>query len=98
MLKLFFSNDDGPSYADKLCVFMMSLYLLADVASGFTVLQLGMDLKLSLLYKLPLTGLVLLLVLKLDPRYFIFLCLLLAILLMGPVLQLLSEADTFFYQ
>ncbi len=97
MLKHFFSNDDGPSYADKLCVFMMSLYLLADVAAGFTVLQLGVDLKLSLLYKLPLTGLVLLLVLKLDPRYFIFLCILLAMLLMGPVFQLLSYADTFFF-
>ncbi|WP_462164575.1 O-antigen ligase family protein [Pseudoalteromonas xiamenensis] len=73
---------------------MMSVYLLADVAAGFTVIQLGIDLKLSLLYKLPLTILVLILVLFMDVRYFVGLCGLLFLLLLGPVCQLIATTNS----
>ncbi|WMN61196.1 O-antigen ligase family protein [Pseudoalteromonas xiamenensis] len=73
---------------------MMSVYLIADVAAGFTVIQLGIDLKLSLLYKLPLTILVLILVLFMDVRYFLGLCGLLFLLLLGPVCQLIMNTNS----
>ncbi|RXE95215.1 O-antigen ligase family protein [Pseudoalteromonas sp. PS5] len=93
MLKQFFVSNEAPSLAHKLCLLMMSIYLLADIAAGFTVIQLGVNLKLSLLYKLPLTVLILVLVLLLDARYFVALLSLLAILLIGPIFQLANEAD-----
>lgn len=93
MLKQFFVSNELPSLAHKLCLLMMSMYLLADIAAGFTVIQFGINLKLSLLYKLPLTVLVLILVLLLDARYFVALCGLLILLLTGPILQLATKAD-----
>ncbi|MCK8132658.1 O-antigen ligase family protein [Pseudoalteromonas sp. 2CM28B] len=86
-----------PSFLHKLCLIMMSLYLLADIASGFFVIQLGIDLKISLLYKLPLTALVFILILSLAPKYFLALCCILTTLLLGPVLQLLSKANFTFF-
>ncbi|MEI8623695.1 hypothetical protein P4S67_04060 [Pseudoalteromonas sp. B137] len=76
---------------------MMSLYLLADIASGFAVLQLGIDLKISLLYKFPLTLLIFALVFNLNPKYFLALCCTLALLLLGPLIQLASKADVSFF-
>ncbi|MBE3672551.1 hypothetical protein PPAR_a2643 [Pseudoalteromonas paragorgicola KMM 3548] len=100
MLNHFSSSDtnvEQPHYAHKLCLIMMSLYLLADIASGFAVLQLGIDLKISLLYKLPLTLLIFALVFNLNPKYFLALCCTLALLLLGPLIQLASKADVSFF-
>ncbi|NOU51793.1 hypothetical protein HG263_14745 [Pseudoalteromonas sp. JBTF-M23] len=91
------SSQSEPSMAHKICVLMMSIYLLADIASGFTVIQLGVDLKISLLFKLPLTILIFTLVFVLNPNYFTVLCSVLGFLLIGPVLQLLSKADLAFF-
>lgn len=98
-MSFFRSNNilQGPSLAHKLCVLMMSAYLLADIASGFMVIQLGIDLKISLLYKFPLTMLVFSLVFILNPKFFLLLCCLLAALLFGPVYQLTTKADVSFF-
>lgn len=90
-------SEKQPSFAHKLCLIMMSLYLLADIASGFFVIQLGIDLKISLLYKLPLTTLVFILIFILEPKYFLALCCMLAALLIGPVMQLTSKASLSFF-
>lgn len=97
MIRRLFISDEQPAFAHQLCLFMMSIYLLADIASGFTVLQLGVDLKISLLYKLPLTMLIFSLVFILDPKYFLALCFMLVALLAGPIIQLASKADLSFF-
>ncbi|KAF7775465.1 hypothetical protein PCIT_a1662 [Pseudoalteromonas citrea] len=93
MLKSLILREEQPGTLHVLICYAMSLYLLADIASGFTVLQLGIDLKISLLYKLPLFCTLLLLLLTLNAKYFLYMMVLFFVLTLSPTIQLLSRTD-----
>ena len=48
------SIGDFDKFWYQVAFFMMSFYLLADMLTGFSIIYLGVDLKISLLYKIPL--------------------------------------------
>lgn len=77
----------------QVAFFMMSFYLLADMLTGFSILYLGVDLKISLLYKTPLFFLLLVLTIRLNAtRVLIFLGLLF-FSLSGPFLYVFRTGE-----
>lgn len=72
---------------------MFSIYLLVDSLTGFSRLYLGQDLKISLLFKLPLLVLLLCFVLVLNRRLALLLMCLVAIFLIAPLRQIVLHAD-----
>lgn len=69
-------------------VWMLSSYLLADIVSGFFVIQVGIDIKFSLLYKMMLFVLLLAMVARYQFTVFVALLMLMCLLLAGPVVEL----------
>jgi len=74
-------------FLHRLILWMMSFYLLADIASGFFVLQIGIDLKLSLIYKLVLFILLLSMIARYQFTTFLILWCVIAILLLSPTVE-----------
>ncbi|WP_057830667.1 O-antigen ligase family protein [Colwellia sp. TT2012] len=75
-------------FCHYIIVWMLSFYLLADIASGFFVLQLGIDLKISLLYKMVLFVCLLLMIARYQFNVFIVLLSIITLLLVSPVAEL----------
>lgn len=75
-------------FCHHIIVWMLSFYLLADIASGFFVLQLGIDLKISLLYKMVLFVCLLLMIARYQFNAFITLLFIISLLLVSPVVEL----------
>jgi hypothetical protein len=71
----------------QLVILMMSLYLLADMAAGFTVIYLGVDFKISLLYKLPILGILLFLLSKIDIKALLLITGAVLFFFIGPLYQ-----------
>ena len=69
-------------------VMMLCGYLLADIASGFAVIQLGIDLKISLLYKMPLFILLMVLLCRYQFKTFIALLGMILVLFVSPAVEL----------
>jgi len=67
---------------------MLSGYLLADIISGFFVLQLGVDIKFSLLYKMLLFVFLLLMIARYQYKLFVALLVTICVLLISPVAEL----------
>ncbi|MDP5211689.1 O-antigen ligase family protein [Pseudoalteromonas tunicata] len=88
---------DGVTFMHHIAVWMMSCYLLADVISGFFVIQFGIDLKVSLVYKIPLFMIVFSLIMRLSLKSFFWLLLCIWILLLPPALQLFKKTDISFF-
>lgn len=66
-------------------VWMMAGYLIADMLSGISVIYLGIDLKVSLIYKTPLFGLLLLLVGRYNFKLMLAILAVMVLLMVGPV-------------
>lgn len=75
-------------FCHHIIVWMLSFYLLADIASGFFVLQIGIDLKISLLYKMVLFVCLLLMIARYQFNAFIILLFIISLLLVSPVVEL----------
>lgn len=73
----------------QLVILMMSFYLLADMGAGFSVIYLGIDLKISLLYKLPILGILFYLLSKSDIKGLLFIMGLVFLFFIGPFYQLM---------
>ncbi|QYJ74039.1 O-antigen ligase family protein [Shewanella sp. FJAT-52076] len=71
-------------YLHYLVMVMMCAYLLADMMSGFTQIYMGLDLKISLIYKTPLFALLLLLIARYHLGWAVGLLVTLMLLLIGP--------------
>ena len=56
---------------NRIIIFLLSFYLLIDATNGFLTLRLGLDVKLSVLYKSVILLLVIIAVIKNKPRYLI---------------------------
>lgn len=56
----------------QVAFFMMSFYLLADMLTGFSIIYLGVDLKISLLYKTLFFFILLVLLFKLNPKLTVY--------------------------
>lgn len=68
-----------------LAMWMMSGYLIADMFSGISVIYLGVDLKISLIYKTPLFALLLLLLGRYNFKLMLIIIAVIMILMAGPV-------------
>jgi len=66
-------------------VWMMAGYLIADMLSGISLIYLGIDLKVSLIYKTPLFGLLLLLVGRYNFKLMLAILAVMVVLMVGPV-------------
>lgn len=64
---------------------MMAVYLVADMLSGMSLIYLGLDLKISLIYKTPLFGLLLVLVGRYHFKLMLAIMCMIALLMIGPV-------------
>lgn len=81
-------HDQRVVFCHHIIVWMLSFYLLADIASGFFVLQIGIDLKISLLYKMVLFVCLLLMIARYQFNVFIVLLSVISLLLVSPVVEL----------
>jgi hypothetical protein len=81
-------HDRRVVFCHHIIVWMLSFYLLADIASGFFVLQIGIDLKISLLYKMVLFVCLLLMIARYQFNVFIVLLSIISLLLVSPVAEL----------
>lgn len=81
-------HDKRVVFCHHIIVWMLSFYLLADIASGFFVLQIGIDLKISLLYKMILFVCLLLMIARYQFNVFIVLLAIISLLLVSPVAEL----------
>jgi len=81
-------HDQRVVFCHHVIVWMLSFYLLADIASGFFVLQLGVDLKISLFYKMVLFVCLLLMIARYQFNVFIVLMFIISLLLVSPVAEL----------
>lgn len=68
-----------------LVMWMMAGYLIADMLSGVSLIYLGLDLKISLIYKTPLFGLLLLLVGRYNFKLMLVILSVIVLLMIGPV-------------
>ncbi|MBL4910775.1 MAG: O-antigen ligase family protein [Alteromonadaceae bacterium] len=84
-------------YLHYITVWMLSAYLLIDIMSGFFVIQFGVDLKLSLLYKMPLFVLLMLLISRYQFKLFILLLFSILLLLIGPTAELFRRPIVSFF-
>ncbi|QIR15105.1 O-antigen ligase family protein [Shewanella aestuarii] len=80
-------------YLHKLAMWMMALYLLADMASGFSVIYIGMDLKISLLYKMPLFILLMILIARFNLGSSLFILATLLFFLLGPLVIFFKKVN-----
>lgn len=76
---------------------MMAVYLLADMMSGFTLITFGLDLKISLIYKIPLFLFLALLIARYNFRWFLGILGILGILLIGPTTKFFQYVDLSIY-
>ncbi|MFC3033106.1 hypothetical protein ACFOEE_11285 [Pseudoalteromonas fenneropenaei] len=90
-------KNNNPSILHSIVMLLLSFYLLADVVSGFAVLQLNIDLKISLAYKLFLTLILLFLIFVLNFSYILFFLVILSYYLLAPALQVLKGSDIAFF-
>lgn len=81
----------------QLVTLMMSVYLLTDMISGFFVINLGIDIKASLIYKTPLFLLVLILVAKFNVAMLNLLLLLVVVFFSGPLYQFYHHGNLSFF-
>ncbi len=72
----------------KIILWMLSCYLLADIISGFFVIQIGVDIKFSLLYKMLLFVFLLIMIARYQFSLFISLLSIMCLLLLSPVAEL----------
>lgn len=72
---------------------MMSFYLLVDMAAGFSVIYMGIDLKLSLIYKLILLFLVLIIIGQYNLKYLLIITCSTLIFSIGPSYQFLKQSN-----
>lgn len=81
----------------QVAFFMISFYLLADMLTGFSILYLGVDLKISLLYKTPLFFLLLVLTFRLNAiRVLVFIALLF-FSLSGPLYTVFKTGEAEYF-
>ena len=78
----------------QVAFFMMSFYLLADMLTGFSILYLGVDLKISLIYKIPLFFLLLVLTIRLNATRVLIFISLLFFSLSGPFWYVFKTGET----
>jgi hypothetical protein len=71
-------------------MWMMSGYLLADMLSGVSLIYLGLDLKVSLIYKTPLFGLLLVLIGRYQFKLMLAIISVIMVLMIGPVASYFS--------
>lgn len=71
----------------QLASLMMSLYLLTDMLSGFSIIYLGVDIKASFIYKMPLFILILFLIASFNCTLFCQLLALILLMFIGPFFQ-----------
>ena len=71
----------------QIAAWMICLFLAADMASGFSIIYLGVDLKISLIYKVPLFALILVLIASYEPRQFLTLVSFILFSFIGPLVQ-----------
>ncbi len=90
ILNLSFGSFDKFWY--QVAIFMMSFYLLADMLTGFSIIYLGVDLKISLLYKTPIFFLLLILVMSNKPKLGVGILSLLLFFLIGPIFTFLDNS------
>lgn len=81
----------------QLAIIMMSLYLLTDMLSGFSIIYLGLDIKASLIYKVPLLILILGLIARSNILQFNFLLFFIIITFIGPLYQFYKYARLDFF-
>ncbi|MCG7566504.1 hypothetical protein MHM95_09395 [Pseudoalteromonas sp. CnMc7-15] len=62
------------------------------MASGFSIIYLGVDLKISLIYKVPLFALILVLIASYEPRQFLTLVSFILFSFIGPLVQFFDYA------
>lgn len=85
------------NFLSELAVMMMSFYILADMLSGFSIIYLGVDIKASLIYKMPLLILILALIARSNINLFNLLLLFIVIMFVGPFFQFLDHARADFF-
>ncbi|TGV19306.1 hypothetical protein E5N72_04155 [Pseudoalteromonas sp. MEBiC 03607] len=85
------------NFWSQVAVAMMSLYILADMFSGFTIIYLGIDIKASLIYKVPLLVLILGLIARSDANIFNMLLLFIVISFIGPFFEFMEHARSDFF-
>lgn len=71
----------------QLAILMMALYLLTDMLSGFSIIYLGIDVKASFIYKVPLFVLILFLIASFNAVLFCRLMALIILVFIGPFFQ-----------
>ncbi|MAC84980.1 MAG: hypothetical protein CL624_12700 [Arcobacter sp.] len=81
----------------QLAVAMMSVYLLTDMLSGFSIIYLGIDIKASLIYKVPLLMLILSLIAQENILKFNILLFLVILIFIGPLYQFYEHARLDFF-
>ncbi|GAB0111522.1 O-antigen ligase family protein [Pseudoalteromonas distincta] len=81
----------------QLAVALMSLYLLTDMLSGFSIIYLGVDIKASFVYKVPLLMLILGLVAQQNMLKFNILLIFILLIFIGPLYQFYGHARLDFF-
>lgn len=71
----------------QLAILMMALYLLTDMLSGFSIIYLGLDIKASFIYKVPLFILTLFLIASFNAVLFCRLLVFILLVFIGPFFQ-----------
>lgn len=71
----------------QLVVYMMSFFILADMLAGFSVIYIGIDLKVSLLYKMPIFILSIILIGKYNVKWMLLIISSIFIFFIGPFYQ-----------
>lgn len=77
----------------QLSTWLMALYLLADMASGFFVIYYGIDLKISLIYKTPLFIILIVIIGRYDLRMTLFIISLTLLFFIGPGYQFIKHSN-----
>ncbi|MFT5758753.1 MAG: hypothetical protein ACI9LM_003501 [Alteromonadaceae bacterium] len=80
-----------------LVVWMLSIYLLIDIVSGFFVIQLGIDIKVSLLFKTLLFLILITLIARYKFKYFLLLFFSILLFSIAPVVELFRLPEIFFF-
>ncbi|WP_448547021.1 hypothetical protein [Thalassotalea fusca] len=81
----------------QLTILMMSVYLLADMLAGFAVIYLGVDLKISLIYKTPLVFLLLILLGQQNLKAMLWIVSGILFFFIGPFYQLALHGKTAYF-
>jgi len=90
-------HDKRVVFCHHVIVWMLSFYLLADIVSGFFIMQIGIDIKFSLLYKMVLFVCLLLMIARYQFNVLVVLLSIISLLLVSPVAELfrLTVAEFF---